>query len=78
VQAAFAFLIEDMSTNDALDCGRYQHRDCLWGAIAALKALAAHGYAHDARFVSVLNLLLNRQDNQGRWVVRFCLSYLAH
>ena len=38
--AAFAFLIEDMSTDDALDCGRYQHRDCLWGAIAALNGLA--------------------------------------
>ena len=123
VQAAFAFLIEDMSTDDALDCGRYQHRDCLWGAIAALnglvvlptnmrsaqskrvvkrladdlldakydfegeykrwftfsvprawdllsalKALAAHGCAHDARFVSLLKLLLNCQDNQGRWL----------
>jgi hypothetical protein len=40
VRAAFAFLIEDMSTADALDCGRYQHRDCLWGAIAALNGLA--------------------------------------
>jgi hypothetical protein len=40
VQAAFAFLIEDMAADDALDCGRYQHRDCLWGAIAALKGLA--------------------------------------
>jgi len=123
VRAAFAFLIEDMSTDDALDCGRYQHRDCLWGAIAALnglaalptdmrsaqskrvvkrlanalldakydfegehkrwftfgvprawdllsalEALAAHGYAHDARFVPLLKLLLNRQDNQGRWL----------
>jgi hypothetical protein len=29
-----------MSTGDALDCGRYQHRDCLWGAIAALNGLA--------------------------------------
>ena len=122
VQAAFAFLIEDMSTGEALDCGRYQHRDCLWGAIAALnglaalptglrsaqservverladtlldtkydlegehkrwftfgvprawdllsalKALAAHGYAYDARFVPLLRLLLNRQDHQGRW-----------
>jgi len=37
---AFAFLVEDMSTEDALDCGRYQHRDCLWGAIAALNGLA--------------------------------------
>jgi hypothetical protein len=40
VLSAFAFLIEDMSTEDALDCGRYDHRDCLWGAIAALKGLA--------------------------------------
>ncbi|MDZ4158302.1 MAG: hypothetical protein U1B80_00805, partial [Anaerolineaceae bacterium] len=40
VRTAFAFLIEDMSTDDALDCGRYQHRDCLWGAIAALNGLA--------------------------------------
>jgi hypothetical protein len=29
-----------MSTDDALDCGRYQHQDCLWGAIAALNGLA--------------------------------------
>ncbi len=123
VQAAFAFLVESMSTDDALRCGRYQHRDCLWGAIAALKglaalptgmrsaqskrvverlagalldagydfagehkrwltfgvprawdllsalkALAAHGYARDARFASLLNLLLNHQDEQGRWL----------
>jgi hypothetical protein len=123
VRAAFAFLIEDMSTDDALDCGRYQHRDCLWGAIAALKGLAvlpadkqsaqskrvvkrlanalldaeydfagehkrwltfgvprawdlvsalnvmaSHGYAHDPRFVSLLELVLNRQDDQGRWI----------
>ena len=40
VRRAFAFLIEQMSTEDALDCGRYQHRDCLWGAIAALKGLS--------------------------------------
>ncbi len=123
VRAAFAFLIEDMSTDDALDCGRYQHRDCLWGAIAALnglaalptemrsaqsnhvvkrlvnalldakydfegehkrwltfgvprawdllsalKALATHGYAHDVRFSPLLKLIMNRQDNQGRWL----------
>jgi hypothetical protein len=123
VRAAFAFLIEDMSTADVLDCGRYQHRDCLWGAIAALnglaalptdmhseqskrvvtelanvlldarydfegehkrwltfgvprtwdllsalKALAAHGYARDSRFVPLLKLILNRQDDQGRWL----------
>ena len=40
VRAAFGWVIKDMSTADALDCGRYQHRDCLWGAIAALNGLA--------------------------------------
>ena len=40
VRHAFAFLIGDMSAEDALDCGRYQHRDCLWGAIAALNGLS--------------------------------------
>ncbi len=40
ITAAFAFVIEDMSTDEALDCGRYQHQDCLWGAIAALNGLA--------------------------------------
>ena len=123
VRAAFAFLIEDMSTDDALDCGRYQHQDCLWSAIAALnglaalptdlqsaqskrvvkrfanalleakydfagehkrwlsfgvprawdllsalKALALHGYAHDVRFRPLLKLILDRQDDQGRWL----------
>ena len=123
VRAAFTFLIEDLSTVDMLDCGRYQHRDCLWGAIAglnglavlptdmrsaqsdqvvtrlanelldagydfqgehkrwlsfgvprawdllsALKALAVHGYAGDSRFAPLLNLVLARQDEQGRWV----------
>lgn len=122
VQAAFAFLVTDMAADDALDCGRYQHRACLWGAIAALnglavlpaelrsaqsarvvqrladallegpydftgehkrwltlgvprawdllsalKALAAHGYARDSRFVPLLELILARQDDQGRW-----------
>jgi hypothetical protein len=122
VQAAFTFLIKDMATNDALACGRYQHRACLWGAIAALKglavlppawrsaqsncvverladalldapydfagehkrwltfgvprawdllsalkALADHGYAGDPRFAPLLQLVLARQDNQGRW-----------
>jgi hypothetical protein len=123
VRRAFAFLIEDLSTEDALDCGRYQHRDCLWGPIAALnglavlladmrssqsklvvrrlanalldadydfdgehkrwltlgvprawdllsalRALAAHGYARDSRFVLLLDLFLARQDEQGRWL----------
>jgi len=123
VRKAFAFLIADMSSDNALDCGRYQHRDCLWGAIAALnglavlppslrsgqsarlvkrlanalldarydfdgehsrwltfavprawdliaalKALAAHGYARDHRFITLLEPILARQDDQGRWL----------
>ena len=123
VRAAFAFLIDDMSTDEALDCGRYQHQDCLWGAISALNglavlptdmhserstrvvgclanalldanydfdgehkrwltlgvprawdllsalnALAAHGYSRDNRFSPLLNRILSRQDDQGRWL----------
>ncbi|MBN1978968.1 MAG: hypothetical protein JW918_16330 [Anaerolineae bacterium] len=41
VRRAFEFVVTDMTRDDALDCGRYQHRDCLWGAIAALDGLAA-------------------------------------
>ena len=126
VRAAFNFLIEDMSTVNFLECGRYQHGDCLWGAIAALnglaakvpedlrsersaqvvrrlaetllganydfegehkrwltfgvprywdllsalKALAAHGYAGDLRFLPLLERVLKLQDShgsQGRW-----------
>jgi hypothetical protein len=40
VQRAFDCVINDMLADDALDCGRYQHRDCLWGAIAVLNGLA--------------------------------------
>jgi hypothetical protein len=40
VRAAFAFVLEDMSSADYLDCGRYNHRPCLWGAIAALNGLS--------------------------------------
>jgi hypothetical protein len=123
VRSAFAFLFQEMSAENALDCGRYQHRDCLWGAIAvlnglavlpsdmrsaqskrvvkrmadalldakydfegehkrwltfgvprgwdllsALKALAANGYACDARFAPLLKRMLNRKDEQGRWL----------
>lgn len=39
VRAAFGFLVDQMSTDDALKCGRYQHRPCLWGAVAALNGL---------------------------------------
>jgi hypothetical protein len=39
VHKAFDYLLESMSSVDALNCGRYQHQECLWGAIAALKGL---------------------------------------
>lgn len=123
LRAAFAFLIDDMAKDKALDCGRYQHQECLWGAIAALnglsvlpsdmrsvkseqvvkrmaevlldakydfegehkrwltfgvprmwdllsalKALAAHGYAQDPRFAPLLQQVVQRQNNQGRWL----------
>lgn len=123
VERAFRFLVMSMSAEDALECGRYQHRDCLWGAIAALKGLlvlpdelrsmeservvcrlagallgaeydfegghkrwltfgvprawdllsalrvlASHGYGQDPRFRPLLDLVLARQDGQGRWL----------
>jgi hypothetical protein len=123
VRRAFEFVIEDMTRDDALDCGRYQHRDCLWGAIAALnglavlpedmrssqseavvrrladalldadydfegehkrwltfgvprvwdllsalRALAAHGYGRAPRLGPLLDLVLGRQDERGRWL----------
>ncbi len=40
LQSAFTFLVADMAAANALDCGRYGHRPCLWGAIAALNGLA--------------------------------------
>lgn len=40
VQNAFTYLVEAMLDEEALKCGRYQHQECLWGAIAALKGLA--------------------------------------
>jgi hypothetical protein len=36
--------------------------------LSALKALAVHGYAHDSQFVPLLELMLERQDGQGRWL----------
>jgi hypothetical protein len=39
-----------------------------WDLLSALKALAVHGYAHDARFLALLEVLLQLQDEQGRWV----------
>jgi hypothetical protein len=122
LRAAFDYLIQYFLNDDALDCRRYQHRDCLWGAISALnglaalpaelrseqsaqvvkrlantlldaqydfegehkrwltfgvprgwdllsalKALAAHGYARDPRFLPLLQRVLDRRDEQGRW-----------
>lgn len=40
VHKAFAYLVAAMDADDPLLCGRYEHRPCLWGAIAALKGLA--------------------------------------
>lgn len=123
MRKAFDLLVQDMLPDTALDCGRYQHQDCLWGAIAALnglavlprdmashqsasviarmadallnarydfegehkrwltfgvprvwdllsalRALAAHAYHGDFRFVPLLELFLSRQDDQGRWL----------
>jgi hypothetical protein len=120
---AFRFLLQDMSVPEALDCGRYQHRNCLWGAIAALnglavlpaeirsaqseqivdrlanmlldaqfdftgehkrwltfgvprawdlismlKALVTHGYAQDPRLKPLIELSLQQQNGQGRWI----------
>ena len=42
----------------------YKRQDLL----SALRALAAHGYAGDPRFAPLLELLLSRQDKQGRWL----------
>ena len=77
LRAAFAFIIEDMSTKDALDCGRYQHQDCLWGAIATLNGLAVlSGDMQSAQSRQVVNrmadaLLDARYDFAGehkRWL----------
>ncbi|MEK9138960.1 MAG: hypothetical protein AAB393_17715, partial [Bacteroidota bacterium] len=39
-----------------------------WDLLSALKALVSHGYARDPRFVSLLELVLSRQDKQGQWL----------
>jgi hypothetical protein len=38
------------------------------GKDGALKALAAHGYAGEARFAPLLEMMLKCQDGQGRWL----------
>ena len=40
----------------------------MWDLLSALRALAAHGFAHDPRFSSLLDLVLARQDEEGRWL----------
>jgi len=40
VRRAFAYVIASNLGERPLDCGRYQHRDCLWGAMDILHALA--------------------------------------
>jgi len=39
-----------------------------WDLGGALRALAAHGYACDARCQPLLSLMLNLQGEQGRWL----------
>jgi hypothetical protein len=39
-----------------------------WNILSALKTLAAHGYARDSSFLPLLKLVLNRQDEQERWL----------
>ena len=77
VRRAFEFVIEDMARDDALDCGRYQHRDCLWGAIAALDGLTVlpeDMYSSESRAVvrRLADVLLDAEyDFEGehkRWL----------
>jgi hypothetical protein len=41
VRSAYQFLVEDILREGALNCSRYEHRECLWGAIASLNGLSA-------------------------------------
>jgi len=123
VRNAFKFLVENGSSENALICGRYQHQECLWGAIATMKGLkvlpedmrtsksqqviarfaeallkapydfngehrrwftfgvprawdllsalyvlAVHGYGTEPIFNKLLELVLEKQDDQGRWL----------
>ena len=66
VRRAFAFVVEDMATDDALDCGRYQHQDCLWGAIAALNGLAVlPADMHSPQWESVVQRMANELLDAG-------------
>ena len=39
IMNAYKFIVEDASSDNAFFCGRYQHRECLWGVIATLNGL---------------------------------------
>lgn len=39
-----------------------------WDLLSALKALAAHGYASDRRFLPLFQMVLNRQNDSGQWL----------
>ena len=39
-----------------------------WDLLSALGTLAAHGYGQDPRFGPLLDRVLARQDEQGRWL----------
>ena len=60
VRDAFEFMIDDMARVNALNCGRYAHQACMWGAIAKLKGLAvlpASMVTENSR--QIVNLLAN-------------------
>ena len=40
VKKAMAFFIENASIEKSFFCARYQHRECMWGVIAALNGLS--------------------------------------
>ena len=64
-------MISQVSTNAGLPLAC----PAAWDLLSALKTLAAHGYGGDARFIPLLQLVLNCQDGQGRWR---CGSVVAH
>ena len=74
VRAAFEFVVESMAAGKALDCGRYQHRDCLWGAIAALNGLAAlptgmrSGRAVERMADALLDARYDFEGEHRRWL----------
>jgi hypothetical protein len=39
-----------------------------WDLLSALLALEAHGYGTEPEFVELLEYILDKQDDQGRWL----------